>query len=130
VLHRYAVEGSDGQIDAELLPLLLEVELTFDEFTRGLCQLAMLHHRAPAPAAALPAERAAGVEAPSESAGVVDAPAAASEVEADPTEAPGSPPAPTADAPLPQVYEHFLQWVLAPRVAEYRLQLQLAAMEI
>jgi hypothetical protein len=115
VLQRYQLTAaSEPALATEQLCQLIDMELTYDEFAQGLCLLAQLHHRAHAAGAAQPRQ------APAEA------------VEGAAADQPAAPAVagPPADAALAEVYAHFLEHVVAPRVAEYRLQQQLKAMQL
>lgn len=128
VLWRYGVTlASEPDAASEQLALILEIELTQDEFCRGLCRVAILHHAAHY--AALAAELAPAAEdvgsPAAEESGVAPAGAPA----ADATDA-GPPPTPAASAPLAEVVEFFFEHRLLPRWEEWRLEQQIKAMEI
>jgi len=99
---------------------MLEVELTHEEFCRGICHVAMLHHAAHDEPAPLGAESADAHDSAA-------APAAADDAGARDTPLPLRP---GADAPPATVVAHFLEWRLLPAWRAHRLEEQIRAMAI
>lgn len=105
---------------------LVELEITYDEFWRGLCLLAARRHANPTEFEPPPAAAPAGADdaaATNAEGGAEDGAGAAAGAEP-------APPALAEDAPLDQIFAHFVEHTLLPRYADHRLRVQLAAMEI